>query len=561
MHVPVGVTMPGMKFRSCMRAAAHSGSPGGAKLPEPASVSGDIRFGASAPVKFVFSKQPLSSVAADVVIVPMFQTSTAAMLQQPMLADLNTHSGGYLGKVLKKEGFNGKNGSLQSVTLRQSDGLFAERLIFLGLGDKAKLQPHQWDRLIENALQDTSLKSVAVVLPESTGNVSAQDSLRYLTHAVARATYRTSEAHKPAVDLKKVTILQADSAEPLTKEAFNQAVKEGQVVAEAVSYAKDLANVPYMVFPGNGGFNVRRMVKEAQKLARQYPETLSLEIRDEAWIQKSMPAFAAVANASLKTDPPRFIKLTYRPVNAKNPKRVTVIGKSILYDTGGVQNKGDGMFNMSKDKTGGVFSLAILKALAELAPQHLELTVYLPVTPNLTGPDGFLPDSLVHTPSGKHVRIGHTDSEGRLTLLDSVTQAAKAKNKPDLIMTLATLTGAASSACGRHPALLMKPEYKAIQDKIVDASNREGEFFEILPVRDEDFEGIRVGDDNADIINVTPEKRRAQGAAAFVMNGLPDGVEIPIAHFDMAGILEAFPDGPASGIGVRSLIRFLLNNV
>src|SRR5690606_17575394 len=115
-------------------------------------------------------------------------------------------------------------------------------------------------------------------------------------------------------------------------------------------------------------------------------------------------------------------------------------------------------------------------------------------------------------------------------------------------ITLATLTGAAMRAVGDHVALITRPEDYRLRDRILNAAREQGEHFDTLPVCEDDFEAIKDPSDAADLRNSnTGVERGAQKAGAFVMNGLPDDAEIPLAHWDIAGVMGSGPGwlGPA----------------
>ena len=164
-----------------------------------------------------------------------------------------------------------------------------------------------------------------------------------------------------------------------------------------------------------------------------------------------------------------------------------------------------------------------------------------------------LPDAIVNTTCGKKVEIRHTDAEGRLTLIDAVAMAAR--EKPDEIVTMATLTGSASNAVGLCIALM--GNNCQLEARVQNAAETLGDPIQPLKVIEDDYDNIKSKLDGADIINTSQRKNRgAQSAAAFVMSGAPEGV--PMAHMDIAGA-DMTSDEKATGIGAKTLIRFVLD--
>jgi leucyl aminopeptidase len=324
-------------------------------------------------------------------------------------------------------------------------------------------------------------------------------------------------------------------------------------MAQARARAKDLVNKPSNLK------TVKTLADEARALSGLPGVQVRIE-EDTAWIAREMPCFYEVAKGSVATDPPKFITVSYQPADpTKVKRRLALVGKSVIFDTGGYQVKpGDYMNTMKGDMTGGAMVLQVVRALAQLQPQHVALTVYLAVTPNKIDSDAMLPDAIVQTTCGKKVEIRHTDAEGRLTLIDAVAKAADAPQTPDALVTIATLTGSAMRAVGLCVALMANDAARAAGEdqKLLAAAHSLGEPFQALDLIEEDEDDIKSKLDGADIINTSQNKNRgAQSAAAFVMSGAP--ARLPMLHLDIAGA-DMTSDEKATGIGLKSLIRYVL---
>jgi leucyl aminopeptidase len=321
-------------------------------------------------------------------------------------------------------------------------------------------------------------------------------------------------------------------------------------MAEARSFAKDLVNMPPNLKSTDTLLNEAKILDDLPHVLMDVEDSLET-------LANQMPCFYAVARGSLDTDPPKFIRVKYAPPNPSPDKKrlkVALVGKSVVFDTGGYQVKTDNFMNSMKgDMTGGAMALGTLKAACELGLTHVELTAYLAATPNKIDSDAFLPDSILNSTCGKKIEIRHTDAEGRLTLIDAVARALE--DKPDVIITVATLTGAAMRAVGCHMALMGND--LAWRNRMEAAARKLGEPVQTLDVVEEDFENIKSKLDGADLINTSHSKfRGAQSAAAFVMSAVPEG--IPLVHLDIAGA-DMTSDEKATGIAQRTLIQFLLD--
>lgn len=510
----------------------------------------------SAKTQFIFSSEKTTSVKADGLIIPVFKKPApktdskgkdkkdvdpkAAIvwsfaLDKALLAEIET--------IAAEEKFDGSKGKVLTVRQSASNKLVARRVIIIGLGEADKLQSRHWEtnalKAISSFLGLKDFKSIAILLPEATEKLSAEAAVSLAVDAAFQATYRSMEAKDPRPELQKVTLLSGKK--------LDATLKQAQALAQARSLVKDLVNHPSNLKTTN------TLVEQAKAIGKNSVIKVNVQ-SNTAWIEKNMPCFYTVAKGSVASDPPKFITLNYTPKSGKAKKKIAIVGKGVIFDTGGYQVKpGDYMVTMKGDMTGSAVVLATMQALAELQPQNLEVSAYVAATPNKIDSDAMIPDSIVNTTCGKKVEIRHTDAEGRLTLIDAVAKAVE--NKPEEIITIATLTGSASAAVGSYIALMGNNE--ALRDRVAVAGRAQAEPIQTLDVTEDDFENIKSKLDGADIINTSQRKNRgAQTAAAFVMSGAPD--DMPMAHLDIAGA-DMTPDEKATGTSVKTIIQYLLN--
>ena len=256
-------------------------------------------------------------------------------------------------------------------------------------------------------------------------------------------------------------------------------------------------------------------------------------------------------------NPPRLIKLTYKP---KNPKaKIALVGKGLTYDTGGLSLKpADYMTTMKADKGGGCAVLGILSAIAEIAP-NIEVCGIIGAVENAIGGDAYRPDDILQSREGVSIEVKNTDAEGRLVLADCLSFAQDLK--PDIIIDLATLTGACVVALGEYSSGILgyneslKAEFEAIALK-------SGELCARLPFN-RHLEKL-IESKNADIANCSSARYGgAITAGLFLGKFIRNDYKDKWLHIDIAGpafVEKEWDINPygASGAGVRSVVDFIL---
>ncbi len=226
--------------------------------------------------------------------------------------------------------------------------------------------------------------------------------------------------------------------------------KAAEETARAVFLVRDLVNTPA------NDMGPDDLAKAAQKVAKEFKAKVTL-IRDKDLLKKNYPMIHAVGQGS----PRRPLLIDLRWGSAENP-RVTLVGKGVCFDTGGLDIKpGSAMALMKKDMGGAAHALG----LAQMIMAHklpVSLRVLIPAVENSTDGNSFRPGDIWPTRKGLTVEIGDTDAEGRLVLSDALTEASS--EKPKLIIDFATLTGAARVALGPElPATFCNDERTASQ--------------------------------------------------------------------------------------------------
>ena len=253
--------------------------------------------------------------------------------------------------------------------------------------------------------------------------------------------------------------------------------------------------------------------------------------------------------------PPRLLELHYKPA-VKPKKTVALVGKGITFDSGGLSLKpAQNMETMKMDMAGAATVLGVFSALAALKPP-VEVWGYMAVAENMPGGRATKPGDILKTYSGKTIEVLNTDAEGRLVLADALAYAAS--KKPDLMIDIATLTGACVVALGSSVSGVLGNSSRLVQ-AILKASEASGEKFWEMPLVKEYKEDIK--SKVADVKNIG--SRRSEAGTIIGGLFLQEFVDsAPWAHLDIAGPAWVDSDQPycptgATGHPVRTLLHYL----
>ena len=358
----------------------------------------------------------------------------------------------------------------------------------------------------------------------------------------------------------KNKVLYLDQLNLLTKAvqdkvaAMKQGISYGRQIAAGIFLARDLVNQPAShVTPEVLMQTAFDIEKNAQT------KNIKVEILDKDECKKlGMGAYLSVAQGSDKE--PKFILLHYLP-EKKARKKICLIGKSLTFDSGGISLKPAlGMEEMKIDMAGGAAVLGVFQVLAENKDyfQDLEVWGVLPACENMPSGQAVKPGDVVTALNGKTIEVINTDAEGRLTLADALAYSEKYL-KPDMVIDLATLTGACIIALGKKITGMLGNNEKLLTD-LEEISRNEGEELWRLPLYKPYLKAME--SEIADLKNVG--NNGAGGGTLTAAIFLAEFVEkTPWVHLDIAG--SSFNNSPAEGIfahggtgwGVMTLLEFL----
>ena len=322
-------------------------------------------------------------------------------------------------------------------------------------------------------------------------------------------------------------------------------LERAEAIARASWEARRLASVPSNIkTPAWLADEIVRMGKAAGLKARVW-EVDQLE-------KEGFGGIVAVGRASAV--PPRLVQLEYTPAHARRAPHVVLVGKGITFDTGGLSIKpGESMVNMKRDMTGAGVVAATMCALGAVG-SPVRVTGLMAIAENAVGGDALRPGDVIRHWGGRTTEVTNTDAEGRLVLADALQYAAT-KLRPDLLLDIATLTGAMKVALGLSTGGYFATDdaVAALIDKAAVAS---GERMWRMPLADayEPLLESKIADaDNA------PGRAQAITAALFLQH-FTGG--LPWAHLDVASVGDSLRDsfewtkGP-SGFGARLLLHWL----
>jgi leucyl aminopeptidase len=434
----------------------------------------------------------------------------------------------------------GMTGTVGDVaTLPGVDGVAADRLILVGLGEPEKLTA-------ERVRKAAGVAARAVAgLGAAASTLSAID-LAAAAEGLLLGGYLFQGYH-PA---KRAPVASVKLVVPSAARASKDVLRRAVITAEAVGLARDLINTAPNDLPP-------AIFAERARAAAQ-TAGLQVDVLDEKALSKAgYGGILAVGSGSSR--PPRLVRISYRP--DRPVATVALVGKGITFDSGGISIKpGPGMEHMTSDMSGAACVVATVIAAAAL---HLPVSVVatVPLAENLPSGSAYRPgDVLTHyAPKGQRPKTSHilnTDAEGRLVLADAIVRACE--DRPDYLLATATLTGAQLVALGERTMGVMGTE--EIRDRVAELARQCGEGGWAMPLPEE----LRESLDSylADLQNVGTG--RAGGmlvAGHYLAEFVADGVQW--AHLDVAG--PAFHAGKTygyttqggTGVPVRTLLATL----
>jgi leucyl aminopeptidase len=353
---------------------------------------------------------------------------------------------------------------------------------------------------------------------------------------------KTNDEAERSPSLKEVRIVYLNA--PANMNAF---LEEGQKVGNSVNFARKLADLPGNILTPT------KFVEEIQKLQKKYD--WEVEILHKAQLEKlGMHALLAVSAGAFNKPYLAIIKNNQN----QNHEKIALVGKGVTFDSGGISLKpSKNMEEMKYDMCGAAAVLAGMKAVSE-AQLPVNLIGAIPLVENLPSGTAIRPGDIVKSYSGKTIEIINTDAEGRLILADAISYVVK-NYEPDILVDLATLTGAVVVALGHTDAGLVSND-KSLIDELQQSGNISGERVWPLPIWEEHSDFMK--SNIADLRNTSKESGAGAITAAAFLKQFVGSTRW--AHIDIAGtawgmVERSYRPKGATGFGVKLLYHWLKN--
>jgi leucyl aminopeptidase len=489
-------------------------------------------------VEFSTKGAPPDTVKSDCVVVGVFEGRRLTEAAK----SVDRAARGHLKKILEHGDLEGRLGS--TLLLHGVPGTAAARVLLVGLGKPEDFGAKEYRNATGaavRALAEGGASDAVSYLAHVP--VKQQDAAWALMHGVlvaADATYRFDRLKSKKEQPKGLAKL-AFGVNGKRDKAAERTVEQGAALAQGVSLAKDLGNLP------SNTCTPSYLAKQAQDLARRHK--LECQVLEEKDMQKlGMGALLAVTKGT--HEPAKLIVLHYRG-GARKHKPVALVGKGITFDTGGISIKPAAeMDEMKYDMSGAGSVLGTFEAVARMQ-LSVNVVGVIPACENMPGGHAIKPGDVVTSMSGQTIEILNTDAEGRLILGDALTYCERFE--PATVIDIATLTGACVIALG-HVASGLYSNDDALARELVDASQTAWDRAWPMPLWDDYQEQIK--SPFADIANVGGRPAGSVTAACFLAHFAR---KFSWAHLDIAGTAwRSGKDKGSTGRPVPLLTTFLM---
>jgi len=454
---------------------------------------------------------------------------------------------GGLAGALAAVGATGAVGELTRVPVPGGSGTAGRQVIAVGLGEAPDGRPatavlRRAAGQAAAALHGTGRALVALPTPDLGSLEAVAEGVGL--GAYAFDGYRTAGPAGPA---PRTPLAVAAIVSGLSGPEAQAAVNRSVVLAAAVRQARDWVNVPAAdLYPQAFVDAARAAVTELSGAAAR---AIGVDVLDESDLADG--GYGGLLGVGRGSDrPPRLLRIAYRPAKARG--HLALVGKGITFDSGGYSIKpATGMITMKCDMAGAAGVVAAVLAAARLGVRT-DITAYAALAENMVSGSATRPGDVVAVYGGTTVEITNTDAEGRMVMADALARSAE--DGPDVVVDMATLTGACIVALGTRTAGVMgDPE---LADRIFEVGREAGEPFWALPIPEE-MVG-KLTSKVADLNNVGDRDGGALQAAAFLRSFVGDGIRW--AHLDVAGPAwndkgaHGFTPEGGTGFGVRTLV-------
>lgn len=464
---------------------------------------------------------------------------TAALLGPDMSQRVDLDLAAFLARATSATGpITGAVGDVVAVPRIAESG--PAEVLLVGVGDGSHVAYRRAGAALARRVKGRRRLAAAVVAE------AGDEETRAFVEGLALASYSFSRRSVPpkAQPVAEALIMATDP--DARRRAFDRAL----VTARAVYITRDLANTP------SNEKDPAWLAARAAEIAAD--SGIQVRIWDEADLAaEGFGGLLAVGSGSAR--PPRLIQMSYEPEPAEpGIPHVVLVGKGITFDSGGLSIKPrESMVAMKADMAGGAAVIAVLGAMRELGIRA-RVTGLVAAAENLPSGTAYRPSDVIKQYGGTTVEVLNTDAEGRLVLADALAYAARNLD-PDLVVDIATLTGAAALSLSRRVGAIYATDDE-LAEALIAAGAAGGDQLWRMPLADEYREAL--DSDIADLRHIAPELRSRGGSitAALFLREFVGGRRW--AHLDIAGpgkvdFEEHEITKGGTGFGVRTLLRWL----
>ena len=387
------------------------------------------------------------------------------------------------------------------------------------------------------------VRSLTNLLMTSISIIGKKDLSLYVAEGLVLSNYQFIHYLKSAEEKKNklANVYVIGKFEPLQIERLNNTLK-------AVIWARNMVNEPVSFLTAT------QLADEIKLLGDE--AGFSVKTLEKSHIEAlKMGGLLAVNKGSI--EPPTFTIIEYKPKKSINKKPIVLVGKGVVYDTGGLSLKPTpGSMDLMKSDMAGAACMAATIYGAALSKLNVHLIGLIPATDNRPGLNAYTPGDIITMYDGTTVEVLNTDAEGRMILADALAYSEKLN--PELVINAATLTGAAVAAIGTKAACVMGNAKQKSFNSLIDSGTHVHERLVQLPFWDDYFDEMKSS--IADLKNIGGRYAGMITAGKF----LEHFVKAPFIHLDIAGpsFLETadnYKGKGGTGFGVRLLLQFLQN--
>lgn len=492
---------------------------------------------------YTLRKGSPAKTRTDLVVIGVTRTKKGDLVAAPGAEDVAEAYGRRFKPLLSSMGFKADAGEV--LRLPAGDEINAGQVLAVGLGARDSLSPDKVRRAAGVAARNLrNAASVALALPADDAEHVGAVAEGFLSGLYAYTVYKSGQDDS---QVSEVSLL-SDAAR---RQDAIAALEQARTVGELVRVARDWVNTPPNDLPPEVFADAAREQAEKRRARRGHPTGVEVEVLGpEELAELGCGGILGVGQGSART--PRLVKLTWAPPGSR--ASIALVGKGVTYDSGGLNLKsGSSMAAMKFDMGGAAAVLAATFAIADLE-LPVTVTTYAPMVENMPSGRAMRPGDVLTMYSGRTVEITNTDAEGRLILADALSMALE--DEPDVVVDLATLTGACVASLGERVAGVFGDDETVAA--VVSAAGASGELIWRLPIPEQSRRAV-LETKVADVLQADMVRWGSALYAAAFLEQFVDGHRW--AHLDIAGAAwnsggpwGHLPAG-ATGYGVTTLVE------